>query len=190
MRAKEREFSLDCFFEEQTTEKIEKMMMWLGKDRMGDLILDDRPFVRYSPTRISKIVTGKFYPCTTAVSQEMGYSGTMTIQFKCYSAYGEMDKISYDGYDEDGASRYCGILEKSMTPQTLAPSAGDYLIYNPGTQTCDTVITIAGSAPNGVTITNETNGTKCSLVALPSSGAVTINSRTGTVRTEGGFAFA
>lgn len=59
-------------------------------------------------------------------------------------------------------------------------------MYNCGTEPCDTKITIAGTAANGLTITNKTNGTKCALSSLPSTGKLEIESDIGAIHTVSG----
>lgn len=77
---------------------------------------------------------------------------------------------------------YCGMLEKDEMPEDPSVNTRDFLIYNPGTETCETLIRIGGSAgEDGVTITNNTNGSECKLLSLPSSGYLEIDSFHGTV---------
>lgn len=92
-----------------------------------------------------------------------------------------MDYIAYDTIDKDGAANHCGILEINEMPDAILTESGTYLVYNPGTEVCDTVIRIAGTAPNGVLIENN-NGDICKLVSLPSSGYLEISSDHGTVK--------
>lgn len=55
-------------------------------------------------------------------------------------------------------------------------------MYNCGNALCNTVIRIGGSVgAGGLVITNETNGSKCKLSSLPSSGYLEIDSYYGTV---------
>ena len=46
-RVKPREFSLNCFFEDITTEKLEGIYRWLDRRSSGRLIFDARPHVCY-----------------------------------------------------------------------------------------------------------------------------------------------
>lgn len=57
------------------------------------------------------------------------------------------------------------------------------LVYNPGAFESDTVIRIAGTAADGVTIRNLTNGDSCKLLSLPSSpDYLELSSETGTIQ--------
>jgi len=168
------------------------MIQWLHRDREGKLIFDDRPFVYYN-ARLAKVVEGKIYTANHEHKwgTETLYSGTITITFKAYDPFGKMTCISYDEYDE-GAMARSGIIKTDEMPPSILPSVGDYLVYNPGTEITDTVIRIAGTAPNGLTITNRTTGDVCKIVSLPSALILTINSESGAVSTSddpNGFAF-
>ena len=147
---------------------FEAMMQWLHADQTGSLVFDERPFVSYSAV-VWKKPTGKVYSVRNATDIDEVYSGTMSVYFKCYEPFGKMAYTSYDTVDTDGAMKCCGILEKEEMPSPVLPQAGTYLVYNPGTEICNTVIRIAGTAPNGLTISNGT-GDVCKLVSLPSSG--------------------
>lgn len=146
------------------------MIQWLHRDKVGKLVFDDRPFVYYD-ARVAKTIEGKTY--TTGHEHKYGderlYSGTITITFKADDPFGKMTYTYYDENDIDNAMARCGIISKEEMPTAVLPAIGDYLIYNPGTETSDTVIKIAGKAPNGVKITNRTTGDVCELITLPSS---------------------
>lgn len=179
-----REFSLECFFEDITTETYEGILQWLHRDAEGKLVFDDRPYVYYN-VRVGKIVEGKTY--TTSHPHKYGksilYSGTITIVFEADDPFGRMTYNSYVDHDADGATVRCGILEVKEMPPSIQPSAGNYLLYNPGTEISDTVIRIAGKAPNGCKITNQTTGDVCEFIALPSSpNYLEIDSEYGAVR--------
>lgn len=145
------------------------MFQWLHRDREGKLVFDDRPFVYYD-ARIAKIVEGKTY--TTGHEHKYGnetlYSGTLTITLKADDPFGKMTYTAYQERDIDNAMAHCGILSEDEMPTAIEPTTGDYLIYNPGTEPSDTIIRVAGTAPNGVKITNRTTGDICELIALPS----------------------
>lgn len=78
-------------------------------------------------------------------------------------------------------------------PPTLSAAAGSYLVYNPGTEKAFATIRAAGSAPNGMTITNRTTGDICTLLALPSApDSLIVNGEEGSVKLASdpdGFAF-
>ena len=180
-QVKIREFTLECYFERITLKTFEDMIRWIHYDNKGDQVFDDRPFVTYSAV-VWKKPTGKVYTVRNDNDLDEVYSGTMSIFFKCYEPFGKMAYTSYDTYDADGAMDHCGILEKNEMPVDISPALGTYLIYNPGTEPCDTIIRIGGTAPNGLTIQNSSDDV-CKIVSLPSSGYLEINSDHGTVKT-------
>lgn len=174
-----RKFEQECFYENITLQQREKIRRWIDRKTSGKLIFDERPFVSYD-VRPSKCVTGKLWRHRMPNSIEDTFSGTFTITFSAYQPFGHMAYSFYTGIDMDGAKRYCDILEKNEMPP--APSAaGNYLIYNCGAEACATVITVKGTAPNGLTIENKTNGTKCTITSLPTSGSLCINGEDGSV---------
>lgn len=179
-QAKIREMTLECYFEGITLKTFEDMICWIHSDNKGDQVFDDRPFVVYSAV-VWKKPTGKVYTIKNENDINEVYSGTISIFFKCYEPFGKMTYNAYDTYDVDGAMAHCGIIEKSEMPDKISPSVGTYLVYNPGTEVCDTIIRVAGSAPNGLTIENS-SGDICKQVSLPSSGYLEINSDYGTVK--------
>ena len=157
-------------------------MQWLHRDRTGRLVFDDRPFVYYD-ARVAKVVEGKTY--TTGHEHKYGneslYRGTLTITLKADDPFGKMTYVSYKDNDIDNAMARCGIISEEEMPAAIQAKAGEYLVYNPGTEPADTIIRIAGDAPNGCTITNRTTGDVCTLIALPSSGYLEIDSDAGSI---------
>ena len=176
--AKIRRFTLQCFFEDIPMETREDIRSWLGRNTSGRLIFDNKPFVYYN-VRPSKIVEGEIYTVLTRNGEI--HSGTFTVTFSAYEPYGfMMYKQIDDGVDLKGAAIYSGILPAAQMPELISETNTDGLIYNCGTQPCNTVIQIGGTGTD-VVITNATNGTFCSLLSLPSSGYLEIDSRLGKV---------
>lgn len=186
--AKERTFTLTCFFEDITWYDREQIRHWINRNTSGKLVFDYRPFVYYN-VRPTKLDTGKVYVTRGSDDIHNLYSGTFTITFTAFEPFGHMTYKSFDGFDNDNASIYCGILDVTEMPPSPTVDSRNFLIYNCGTETSDTIITIGGSAPNGLTITNGTNNTKCSLVSLPPTDSLVIDSYKGTVRYGTGLAF-
>lgn len=165
-----REFELECYVESISTETFERILQWIHRDTKGRLIFDDRPYVYYDVVPWKK-PQGKIYP--TGNDNQLGmestlFSGTITFYFKAYDPFGKMTHVFYDGQDADGAYIGTGILPQDEMPPMIEAHVGDYLVYNPGTEQANTVIRIAGKAPEGVVIRNYTNGTVCTLLSLPS----------------------
>lgn len=144
--------------------------------------------------RPTKVTSGKIYANYDQLTGEERYSGTFTITLSAYDPYGYLKYQSYNIFDTEGASQYCGMLENTLMPAAPTVSSQSFLMYNPGTQTCSTIFRISGTAATGLTITNETNGTKCEIVSLPSAGYLEIDSYFGSVAwvhgTEEELAFA
>lgn len=176
-----REFELDCYFEDITIATRNKILQWLDKNTSGKLIFDSRPFVYYN-VRPSKVITGKIYPSGHGL-----YSGTFKVYFKAYNPFGFLMYKSYDDIDTDGVTQYCGMIRTGEMPPVPKTTDSSFLIYNCGTEIADTVIKLAGSAPNGLTITNEANNNVCTLTSLPDkSDYVEINSANGVVKSISG----
>ena len=109
------------------------------------------------------------------------HSGTFTVTFSAYEPYGFMTyKQIDDGVDLKGAEIYSGILPAEQMPELISETSTSGLIYNCGTQPCNTLIQIGGTGTD-IVISNETNGTFCSLLSLPESGYLEIDSRLGKV---------
>ena len=138
-RVKKRVFTLACYYEDITIETREKIRAWLNRNTAGMLIFDERPF-EYYIVHPTKIVPGKQYTQAGPWLQDT-ISGTMTITFTAYWPFGYMKYKSYNGTDLDNASAYCGILPDSKMPAAPTTSSRDFLVYNCGTEVCDTEIT-------------------------------------------------
>lgn len=177
------------FYEDVSMETREKIRMWLSKDRMGELVLDERPFVTYRSVVLSKAVPGRQYTHRLAGMPYDTYSGTFTVEFELYEPYGFLNYKFYKNLDNENTRSYCGMVEEMEMPPAPTVTDKTFLIYNPGTVTCDTVIRIAGTAPNGITIKNKTNGTSCTLSSLPDGKTLEIDSKLGTVKADGYLAF-
>ena len=189
-RAKIRSIALDIFFEDITIGTREKIRQWLDRNSAGDLIFDSRPFETYRNVRLGKVVPGKIYTTHLPGYPHDTYSGTFTATFELYEPYGYLNYKYYTDYDRENAGSYSGMMEVQRMPEAPTADSTTFLMYNPGTIACDTVLTIAGSAPNGITITNATNGTKCALNSLPASGSLVIDSAKGTVKAGGNMNFS
>lgn len=103
------------------------------------------------------------------------------MTLSAYRPYGYLDKKYYTGLDDGGLGQYCGILRQSMMPAAPTTSSRSFLLYNCGTQTCNTIFRLSGTANSGLTITNNTNGTSCALTSFPSTGYLEIDGDLGSV---------
>ena len=160
-----RTFKLACYFEENTIEKLEALYRWLSRTAEGKLIFDERPFVYYIVRPMLPSSAQVWWRDAYCKGQKRG-SGKITLNFKAYEPFGYMSYNSIDDVDVDGAELRCGVIETDMMPPAIQSVAGDYLVYNPGSETVYPTIRIAGSAPNGMTLTNMTTGTTCTLLAF------------------------
>jgi len=163
-----REFSLDCYFEDASIERLEAIERWLNRFAEGKLIFDDRPYVYYM-ARPSAPSKGKTWAHEYYQAIGLTGSGTCTLSFKAYMPYGMLDRISYDGTNPakiGSMINRTGLMLNTKTPSTLGNTAGTYLIYNPGTEFTYPTLKFYGKAPNGLVITNYTTNEKCSLAAF------------------------
>lgn len=172
-----RTFELKCFYENITEETREDLRNWLDRNGNGKLIFDEKPFAYYN-VRPARIVPGEKYSVLTRQGEL--HSGTFTITFAAYDPFGYLMYDRLTTADIEGAGMYSGILHEEEMPATPATTAREFLIYNCGTQPCDTVIQIGGTGTE-VNIANETNGSFCSLVALPATGYLEIDGHRGKV---------
>lgn len=179
-RVKIRRFEMRVFYEDITEETREKIRAWLDRKTSGELIFDERPFVYYK-VRPGKTVDGKKYASRHAGMSQETYSGTFTVTFTAYEPFGFLKYKSYDGYDTDGAGIYTAMLETNEMPPAPTASSREFLLFNPGTEECGTILRIGGSAPSGLVIRNTANGNECRLLSLPEQGYLEIDSTKGTV---------
>ena len=129
------------------------------------------------------MVPGKRYAIYNSATGKEVYSGTFTVTFSAYFPYGILSVKDFTGFvDDQGIGQYCGILRRNMMPVAPTVSSTNFLLYNCGTQTCGTVLRVGGTANAGLTITNHTNGTSCTLASLPSTGYLEVDSRYGSIK--------
>lgn len=187
---KERSFTQECFYEDLSAGDIEAISRWMHKDTYGELRFSDRPWCHYM-CRPSKKTSGERYRAI-GMDGNIVYSGKITFTLTCDEGYARMNYKSIDDKDTDNAMSMCGIVYTSQMP-ALEVKTGQQLVYNPGSEKTSLVkITIAGTAPDGLTIGNYTTGDLCKLVSLPSSKSLIINSEFATVTYSdtGNYAFS
>ena len=73
-----------------------------------------------------------------------------------------------------------GLLPSSEMPDAPEATDSSFLLYNPGTQPCNTLLQIGGAGTN-ITLSNAANGTFCKLHSLPETGYLEIDSALGKV---------
>lgn len=95
-------------------------------------------------------------------------SGTFTACFTCYEPFGKLFDICDDGTAEESALVHTGLLPASMMPSPPSPGSRSMLLYNPGMETANTIVRIAGDVGNGMLIRNLTTGQRCRVVNLHS----------------------
>lgn len=171
-RTKVREFKLKCFYEMITRREREEILRWIDRRTSGYLIFDDRPYARYT-VRPNKAPDIKDY--TQFVGTERVFSGTMTIYFAAYYPFADLIETMSDNASPEA------LADLDLLPSSMMPSGGT-LIYNPGTELGQSIITTSGS----VTITNTSNGDKCSI----SSGNCVVDSKLGRVTSGGNVNFS
>lgn len=157
----------------------EQIMMWMSPGVTGKLIFEDRPNVYYEAT-VSQVPKVSIYP-TRDEDGNFAESAVLTFYFICYNPYGML--IEPAASEIADVKKYTGYLDNTPNGTNNYKNKGTFLIHNPGSYESDTVIQIAGTAPNGVKITNMTNGDVCSLLSLPSSpDYLELSSRTGIIQ--------
>lgn len=194
---KEREFILDCFYENLTRPQIEKIYRWIRSDSQGELVFGERPWCHYN-VRPTKRITGERYRgVQDAADGQLKYSGKMQITFTAFEPFAIMDVVSYAVGQEGSVSdqmEMSGIISTDMMPVIQKESSMPQILYNPGTERTNMVkITIAGTVgENGLTIRNLTTGDECKLTSLPPNNReLVIDSYVGTVtyKDNGEYAF-
>lgn len=137
--------------------------------------------------RPSKVVSGKIYRQNLGYKKDDYYNGTFTVTFEASDPYGYLTVMTDDDlFKQEEANYVCNLLRSDMMPAAPAVSARSFNIYNPGTQACGVTFRLAGTAANGLTITNKTNNTVCKLRGLPPAGTLVINSDNGLITVEDG----
>ena len=176
----QRDFVLNCLFEDVTEEVLERILQWVDRESYGKLIFDERPYIYYL-VRPSKPPSGKRYVTHSDCFGNDVSSGTIQLTFTAYDPFGYLNTLTSDGYED--AKIRCGIIPSAMMPLQDTTLNKVQLVYNPGTEKCPVRIKIAGTAANGLTIRNYTTGEVCSLVRLPESDSLVVDSSLGMVST-------
>jgi phage-related protein len=179
-KAKIREFTMKCWFDQITKKQREQIRKWLGRDTSGTLILDDMPFV-YWKVRPAKVIPGKLYNDHQDFTMNHVYSGTFTLVLHAYDPFGYLTRKYNTQSDDDNANDYCDLLPQSEMPAAPSTSSYSFNVYNPGTEPCGLRIKIGGTATKTFRFFNSTNKTRCELNGLPSSLVVDIRGDTGRI---------
>lgn len=177
-KAKNRTFTIKCFFEEIDTATRQRVKEWVKRGTSGELVFDDMPFV-YWHVHPGKIPVGNWY-----IDTNESHSGTVTITFNAYEPFGYLKRKSNSAYEDDNAEDYCHLISTSDMPAAPSTSDTSFDVYNPGTEDCGLSIEISGSTSNPIRFFNEKNGTYCEFGSLPSDSLhVRIDGDTGYVST-------
>ena len=179
-QVKPKEFILECFAEEINRQKYEDILLWLTPGTEGELSFNDRPLVYYDVV-VTGIPEAEAY--WDGQSPWSTFSAKMTFKMTAYNPFGILSAYFADESEEaQRAKEYSGLLDSDLMPSHTITEAGTYLFYNPGNYESDTILNIAGTASNGITIRNLTNGDVCTLTELPEDPEyLQINSTLGTV---------
>lgn len=174
-KAKNRTFTLKCYFEEITIKTREDIRHWLHRDTYGQLIFDNMPFV-YWNVRPTSLVSGQIYNDTGK------YSGTFTIQFTAYEPFGYLTRKYNTSGNQDNANDYCDLIAQGSMPAAPTTSSTSFNVYNPGREVCGLHIKLRGTTSVPVRFINGANDTQCVLRGLPASSmTLDINGDTGNV---------
>lgn len=180
-RAKNRTFSLPCFYEGLTRKERENIVKWLDRRGSGWLIFDERPWARYYVHPTKKV---EFKDYSFGGNEERRYSGTFTITFTAYYPFAELigatEETAVHGSDCE-----VDLLPDSEMPSGDVKAKTEFTLYNPGTESANTIITFVGSTGSSdLKITNVTTGDVCVLKAgltATSAAPYKIDSKTGRV---------
>lgn len=95
------------------------------------------------------------------------YSGTFTATFTCYDPFGWLLKTELDAVFSESELSETGMLSAEMTPEASTEDNSFFILYNPGTETGNTIFRIAGDVgEDGLLIRNLTTGQRCKVVNL------------------------
>lgn len=164
-----KDFILRCVFEDQDIRDgiMYKIYETFKRGRTGKLVFDKRPWLWYIATVIgiddSQLVNNR--------------NGLVTIKMRAYYPFARTD---YDTITEapieyrDDMKKNGNFLPEGgfYPPKDIVETYGNIMgfstfsLYNAGTETAKCAIQIAGEAPDGVTIANNTTGQKCVFKAL------------------------
>ena len=156
---------LRVFFEEsKVTEGIlAKVENFYRVGKTGRLTFGRRPWIYYNATIIG-------YDDTNMTNK---YNGIITIQMRCYYPFGRSDLFdldpSYEFYDDvvANSSIATNLSNEVQTEFNGLHSNSSLILLNPGNETADVALYIAGNAgENGITVTNETTGQVCCIVGM------------------------
>lgn len=166
MSLKPKEFVLRCYFEDKGIKNgiMDRIHYLFKRGKTGKLVFHERPWLWYNAT-VTEIDTSDL---------KSKYNGIVTIYMKAYYPFARTDLVSIDSSisDQIDLTRNSGFLyEADRIPPTeiagysdgvkVVSSETSFLLYNPGTEAAKTAISIAGNAPAGFKIVNNTNGEVC-----------------------------
>lgn len=167
-----KEFNLRCYFEDITEFQLAFIIGLFERNRFGDLIFDERPWLVYK-ARITKRPNIVKYPTPSG-----RYSGVITVYLTAYYPFAKSNiHVLEDNEDYLGLSdrlkNTTGILYRDRTPkvQDISESSRaigqfEFYLLNGGNAKADTVIRIAGDVGEGVVIHNATLGRSCKVTGL------------------------
>lgn len=177
---KPKDFVLRCFFENTHLNNgaLTKINHFFKRGKTGRLIFQKRPWCWYVATVIK-----------TPQLQITNYmNGIITFYLRAYYPFARSDKT---GIDVDDPYKQDLINNSAMLEGEEWDTSKDFgtmseqtiiYVYNPGTETAATSITIEGDVGSGVTIYNETTNQLCEVVGLGSNtGSLTIDSLSGKI---------
>ena len=164
---KPKEIVLRMFFEEsKITEGIlSQVESFYRVGATGKLVLGRRPWVYYNATITS-------YDDTQLTNK---FNGMITIRMQCFYPFGRCEFLNLDQnnpyYDDIVANSNMVVNMSDSFPieYTNLTSATQLHVMNPGNETADVALEIAGDVGQGVLIENRTTGQTCKIVAMNAS---------------------
>ena len=161
---KPKEIVLRMFFEEsKITEGIlSQVESFYRVGATGKLVLGRRPWVYYNATITS-------YDDTQLTNK---FNGMITIRMQCFYPFGRCEFLNLDQndpyYDDIVANSNMFVNMTGAFPieYTNLTAETQLHVMNPGNETADVALEIAGDVGQGVLIENRTTGQTCKIVAM------------------------
>ena len=167
-----KDITLRVFFEEsKITEGIlNRVESFYRVGTTGRLVFGRRPWIYYNATIVN-------YDDSQLTNT---YNGVITIQLRCFYPFGRCDFLNLDPQDEhyDDIVANSNILPNTTTffpiEYTNLTTLTQLRLLNPGNETADVAIEIAGDVGSGVYIENLTTGQTCKIISMSAAATTSV----------------
>lgn len=177
---KPKDFNLRCIFENAhlNSGKLTRIMNVFKRGATGRLVFHNRPWCWY----VATVVKAPQLQITNYMN------GIITLSLRAYYPFARSDQT---GIGNDDPNEQDLINNSAMIKGAEWDTSKDFgamsnqttiYVYNPGTETSATSITIEGNVGSGITIFNATTNQTCEVVGLSADdGQLTIDSLSGKI---------